>query len=120
MGLYLILGRFLYKNWRKHRTNYAVTNKRILVKVGHGRVREQPISEIPLLHKQVYRSGTGTITFGRSPFAAVWCGNTGMNCLAGFDTSEMIAFHDIRQADDVYALVDSLKNIQEEPAGQGD
>jgi hypothetical protein len=120
MGFYLTIGRFIYKIWRKQHTTYAVTNKRVLVKVGHRRVKEQAISEIPLLRKQVYRSGTGTVTFGRSPFAAVWCGNTGMNCLVGFDTSEMIAFHDIKHADNVYALVDWIKHKQEEPADQDD
>ncbi len=110
MGLYLTLGRFIYKNWHKRHTVYAVTNTRVLSISDLGRiiVRDQPIDEIPDLRKSSGRGGLGTITFGKSPFAASWCGNTGMNCLAGFDKADLIAFHDIKGADEVYSLVYAL------------
>ncbi len=106
-GLYLILGRFVYKLWRKRRTFYAVTDNRAISVVLFGKrvVLEQPFDSIPVLRKQVGRRGVGTITFGRSRFTAVWCGNTGMNCLTGFDDSDLIAFHDIKGADEVYNLI---------------
>ena len=112
VGIYLMLGRFLYKIWRKRRTYYAVTNKRVLVlaRLNGRRLQEQPITEIPALQKSVRRDGIGTITFGYSPFAASWCGNTGMNCLAGFDRADLIAFHDIKGANEVYDLVEGLRN----------
>jgi hypothetical protein len=38
-----------------------------------------------------------------------------MNCSAGFDTKDFLAFHDIREADEVFDLVNSLRNNPYEP-----
>jgi len=112
MGCYLVLGRFLYKNWRKKHTYYGLTNKRVLVYVRGRRIVTELLSEIPSLRKSIRRNGIGTITFGHSPFTASWCGNSGMNCLAGFDQWDLFAFHDIRNADYVYELIETLRNYR--------
>lgn len=114
-GFYLLIGRFFYKMWQKKRTYYVLTNKRILVLTftRGRRLSEQSIDDLPALHLTSGLLGTGTITFGRSPFASSWCTNTGMNCLSGFDKSELIAFHDIADVDLVYSMIDSLRCIYE-------
>lgn len=109
MGSYLMLGRFLYKSWRKRHTYYGLTNRRILVYARGKRMVSEEILEIPSLAKAVRPNGTGTITFGPSPFTASWCGNTGMNCLAGFDHWDLLALHDIRDASHVYEILETLR-----------
>lgn len=108
-GCYLMLGRFLYKNWRKKHTYYGLTNKRVLVYARGRRIITELLSEIPSLKKSVRGNGIGTITFGHSPFTASWCGNTGMNCLAGFDQWDLFALHDIRDANYVYEIIETLR-----------
>ena len=119
MGLYLILGRFIYKAWRKTRTYYAVTNKRVLAltKIRGRHLLEEYIEEIPALHKSVRSDGIGSVYFARSPFMASWCGNAGMNCSTGFDRKDLMAFHDIRGAEEVYGLVEALRNGGSGPNG---
>ncbi|MEN6372273.1 MAG: hypothetical protein ABFD64_09710 [Armatimonadota bacterium] len=109
MGGYLMLGRFFYKTWRKRRTLYGLTNRRILVYARGRRMVAEEIMQIPALGRAVRRNGTGTITFGPSPFTASWCGNTGMNCLAGFDHWDLLALHDIKDANHVYEIIETLR-----------
>jgi hypothetical protein len=113
VGIYLLIGRFFYKRWRKTRTYYALTNKRVLVLtiLACRRLLEQSLEDIPALHMTAGLLGTGTITFGRSPFASSWCTNTGMNCIAGFDKTELIAFHDVKNVDQVYWMIDALRCV---------
>lgn len=110
VGLYLTLGRFIYKCWRKKHTYYAVTNKRVLVLLDRRYLMGEYIVNIPGLHVSAGSSGIGTVTLARSPFIAVWCGNTGMNCTVGFDRKEFMAFHDIQNARQVYALIERLRS----------
>ncbi|MEN6520040.1 MAG: hypothetical protein ABFD46_02670 [Armatimonadota bacterium] len=109
MGGYLMLGRLFYKIWRKKRTHYALTNRRILVYARGRRMVAEEILQIPALGRSVRTNGSGTITFGPSPFTASWCGNTGMNCLAGFDHWDLLGFHDIKDANHVYAILETLR-----------
>lgn len=112
IGTYVIVGRFIFKYWRKKHTHYAVTNTRIMVMIALDRryLTSEWLTDIPEMHKRVGPNGIGSIVFARSPFIAAWCGNTGMNCTIGFDKREFMAFHDIHNANRVYLLIDNLRN----------
>jgi hypothetical protein len=64
IGQYLIWGRFIYDAWRKRRTYYAITNRRVLV-LQEGRKRRicwLYYNEIPTI--ELEGSTRGTIWFG--------------------------------------------------------
>jgi hypothetical protein len=113
MGLYMIVGRFIYKAWRKSRTYYAVTDKRLLILSMGLRYNLQafPIDQLPTLRKQVNRVGAGGVIFGEPPQQNRWqrkpmnMSNTGMEW-AGF---ALDGFYDIPDANEVYALINELR-----------
>lgn len=69
MGIYMIVGRFIYKAWRKRGTYYAVTDKRLMILSMGLRYNLQafPIDQLPTLKKQVNRAGAGSVIFGEPP-----------------------------------------------------
>ncbi len=76
IGLYLVFGRFFYRYWKRSRTYFAVTNKRVLV------VSEAPrkttvsayLESVPAITKSIGRNGVGTLQFGNPmPSYAYWC-----------------------------------------------
>jgi len=117
VGLYVTLGRFVYKNWRKRRTYYAVTDQKVLAVTNTWpkKVFAELISDLPDVRRFIHSNGIGTVTFGRSYFMASWCSNTGINCSSGFDALDLIAFHDIKAADYVYELVNKLRSESQNP-----
>ena len=63
-GVYFVLGRFVYKYWRKKNTNYAVTDKRVLVRtrLWGDHLQAANVDTIPSITKSVGRGGIGTIS----------------------------------------------------------
>ena len=86
IGLYFIFGRFIYKAWRKRRTYYAVTNKRVIVLTkGIGRdIQAAFINTLPAVNKSIRSNGKGTVRFGNSSPMVSMYGNTGMNFFGSF------------------------------------
>ena len=66
VGLYLILGRFLFDAWRRSRTAYAVTNERVIILSGGLRpsVLSLRLATITAVSLSEGRAGVGTISFG--------------------------------------------------------
>lgn len=66
VGLYLILGRFLFDAWRRSRTAYAVTSERVIILSGGLRpsVLSLRLATIPAVSLSEGRAGVGTISFG--------------------------------------------------------
>jgi hypothetical protein len=112
IGLYIIFGRFLYKSWRKRRTYYAITDKRILILIlGKGRnVQAMFIRDIPTINKSINSRGQGTIVFGNINLQTAMYTNTGMDYLGAFAASAVPAFYDIRDANTAYEIVNRLRN----------
>ena len=111
VGLYLIAGRFLYKRWRKGRTYYALTDRRVLVLTEglRGRtLRAAFIDTIPAINHSIGRDGRGSITFGNPSYASAF-GNTGWDFFGGFYGAEVPTFYDVNGASQVVELVNSLK-----------
>lgn len=114
VGLYFIFGRFLYKRWKKQKTYYAVTNRRVisLSEVFGRQFQESEIKLICGISKRVRADGVGTLTFGRSQ-SSFFSGygfyvNTGLDIFQ-FNSVNLV-FCDIHDADDVYKLVMDIKN----------
>jgi hypothetical protein len=109
-GLYFIVGRFIYKAWRKRRALYAVTDTRVLL-IQRGlrgpRFQAGFIDRIPSINRRVRRDGSGSVKFGNAPFWADWFENTGMEFMTG--GSETPTFFDIPDANGVARLVNDLR-----------
>jgi len=111
MGLYMIFGRFIWKNYRKKRTYYAVTNKRIIVltETLNRSVQAEFIDKISSLNKSVRRDGIGSVRFGSSNMTAAMYGNTGMDFFGSFYGPDVPVFYDIKDANQVYETVNNIR-----------
>ena len=107
MGLYFIIGRFFYKVWRKRRTIYAVTDRRVLLLTTTfgRRVQAAFLNVLPGISTSVSRDGVGTITFGSGSVIDAWYGNTGMELFGWGRSSGTLAFYDVPDAAGVAAMV---------------
>jgi len=114
IGLYAIFGRFLYKIWKKKRTYYAVTDRRVLILTAlfSRSLQAVYIDTIPSIHKSV-RFGRGTITFGNRSFWSSMYANTGMGFFGWGYGKEVPTFYDIKDVDKVFDLVNELRNKEE-------
>ena len=111
VGLYIIFGRFIYKAWRKRRTYYAITNKRVLVLTkGFGRdLQAAFINTLPAVNKSIRSNGIGTLKFGNSSPMVSMYANSGMDFFGGFYGKDVPTFYDISEANKVYDLVTDLR-----------
>jgi hypothetical protein len=96
IGLYLSVGRFLFKKRKRERTLYAVTNERVLEKSGET-VRCLSLSRLPAL-EVTSGAARGRIIFGSIPGAAGAYANTGLDWFAGGLGAMPMAFFDIPDA----------------------
>ena len=115
VGLYFIAGRFIYKRINKRHTYYAVTDNRVLVLTTlRGRhLTAACIDRIPTVQKSVNAEGLGTLRFGNARWWLAQYENTGMELLSGGHGDQVPTFHDIRDANRVYDLVNDLRRAQE-------
>ena len=110
MGQYLIWGRFLYAAWKKARTYYGITNKRVLV-VNAGksrRVTDAYFPNIDSVSLATRSDGIGTIEFAPEPAAALsqwgFSNRRGRGNQMGIDLTRL-AFFDIADARNVHRLI---------------
>ena len=66
MGQYLIWGRFVYAAWKKRRTFYGVTNRRVIVvqEISNRKTVSAYIDTLPTLIKERSSGAVGTLRFG--------------------------------------------------------
>lgn len=111
MGQYIIWGRFFYSAWRKARTYYALTNKRVIVKNGRpsSAVKSGYLDRLVSASLTTRRDGLGTIEFGPEPFPHNSLFTRGRNqpMKMAVDLSRL-AFFDIPDAEIVYRQVQIL------------
>jgi len=112
LGLHFILGRFIWKNFKKKRTYYAVTNKRVIVltKTFGKNIQAEFIDRIPGINKSIRSNGIGTVRFGNSNMMSAMYGNTGLDCFGSFYGQDLPVFYDIKDADRVHGIVNELRN----------
>jgi hypothetical protein len=117
-GLYLVVGRFFYKHYRKKRTVYGVTTQRALVAVG---ARPVLFADWPGRPMTIRRSRDGThasVTVEATGLTALalaaegWAGkrsyvhaNTGLS----FGTDLQVAFYDVADAAAMLAALDQAR-----------
>lgn len=109
VGQYLIWGRFLYVAWLKKRTNYAVTNRRVVV-VQDGwsrRVASSYLDTLPTIVKEDASTGTGVLRF--APVPPSWSTRQGWGVWNVMNVGEVPTFMDIDGVDSVYRLVSDLR-----------
>ena len=113
IGQYLIWGRFLYAGWKKTRTYYGVTDKRVLVlNAGTSRrVTDAYFSNIDSVSLTTRSDGIGTIEFGPETDPQSSWGFSSRSRRGnqfGIDLSRL-AFFDIDDARSVYQLIQSQR-----------
>ena len=109
IGQYLIWGRFLYNSWKKGRSFYAVTNKRVLVvnQARSRRVVAALLQQLPAIEKSVRGDGIGTITFGLIPM--MYGRRSNQASVDGGLSSPVPTFVDVEDAESVYRIVSDLR-----------
>jgi hypothetical protein len=105
IGQYVIWGRFLYSAWKKKRTHYGVTNRRVLV-VQDGWKRHMASAYIDTLPTLI-KSGVGTLRFAQQE--SMWSGRRGRGGWDGMAVGNVPTFRDIEDVDSVYRLVSDLR-----------
>ena len=95
-GLYLLAGRFFFRAWRLAGARYAVTDKRVIL-VGRRETLFLMYGQIPLLQKEIRRSGVGTVWF-RQP--AYYGSGNHRRRVPG------VGFEEIAEAERVYRLIE--------------
>ncbi len=119
MGQYLIWGRFLYTAWKKGRTYYAVTNKRVIVvSIGFSRkLIDGYLRNLDSASLTLRSDGIGTIEFASAPLAlSNWSfGRSYRGNQIDIDLSSL-AFFDIPDARTVYQLIQSQREQATKPA----
>lgn len=106
VGQYLIWGRFVYAAWKKKRTHYAVTNRRVIV-VQEGCNRQTSsafIASLPTIVKEDRANGSGSLSFATPALS----GNLGSGAWNTMAVGAVPTFVDIDDVDSVYRLVSDL------------
>jgi hypothetical protein len=109
VGQYLIWGRFIYAAWKKKRTHYAVTNRRVIV-VQDGWSRQMAsayLDALPTLTKIEGSTGLGTLRFAQTE--PLWSGRRGWGAWDGMSVGSLPTFVDIEDVQSVYRLVSELR-----------
>jgi hypothetical protein len=113
MGQYMIWGRFFYIAWRKGRTFYGVTNKRVLVlSTGWSRkVTDGYLRSLTSVSITTRSDGIGTIEFAPEPDTQTgwssWSRSSRNNQL-DIDLTRL-TFFDIADARSIYQLIQGLR-----------
>ena len=109
VGAYMVIGRFFVDAWMRARTDYAVTNERILI-VTHlfsERATSLSLASLPEMTLQVNASGRGTIQFGiATPVGVTW------NPSGTFDTQQRMP-PNFFEVPDARAVADLVRQLQE-------
>jgi hypothetical protein len=110
-GQYLIWGRFLYAAWKKKRTFYAVTTRRVIV-VQQGwqrRVASTYIDTLPTLARENRSNGTGTLRFAQWEVEHPRAQQLGWTRFDVMAIGRVPTFVDIDDVNSVYQLVSDLR-----------
>jgi hypothetical protein len=116
VGVYITVGRFFYKRYRKKRTCYGITDQRAIAAVTPGPVSDSPLWNQPVT---VRRSGDGrhaTVIIGSglaqrrgsTPVSAAVYANTGMELMAR-NMVLPVAFYDVADPDAMLSAMDQAR-----------
>jgi hypothetical protein len=108
---YLIWGRFLHAAWKKKRTFYAVTTRRVIV-VQHGLQRQTAsanIDALPTLTRENGPNRTGTVRFAKWEMEHPGARQLGFTRFDVMAIGRVPTFLDIDDVDSVYRLISDLQ-----------
>jgi hypothetical protein len=109
IGQYLIWGRFLYTAWKKRRTYYAVTNRRVIVVQGGSsrKLVSAYIDALPTLIRESGSGAAGTLRFGQQqPLRSQQRGWIAWDSMA---LGTVPIFTDVDNVDGLYRLIVELR-----------
>jgi hypothetical protein len=115
-GQYRMWGRFFYAAWKKKKTYYAVTNRRVIVVHnfrGH-QVASAEISALQILLREKYSDEVGTMRFVAPPalFARTWSEMITLDKWEAWDPLSIKrgpVFEDVEDVDSVFQLISALR-----------
>lgn len=113
IGQYMIWGRFLYTAWRKTRTFYGLTNRRVLV-VNTGMTRKVTdafLANLTSVSIATRADGSGTIEFAPEP-QPEWNGLFGARRYRSMQMDidlSRLAFYDVEDARNVYQIIQAQR-----------
>ncbi|MBN4064444.1 hypothetical protein JYU04_01760 [Dehalococcoides mccartyi] len=114
MGLYLLVGRFIYKRWMQARTRYALTDRRAMSLepsiFGGESLRTADLKQTNQISKKTMKSGRGSIAFGgRSGIIGIYA-NSGLDLFTLGASAGIVEFYSISDLDGVYRLAIESKD----------
>lgn len=118
IGQYMIWGRFLFAAWRKQRTFYAVTTRR-LIAVQDGRslnMASAYIDTLPTIMIASVSKNATTLRFAQP--APMWTGRRSWGVWDGMAIGDVPTFVDIEDADYVYRMVSELREKARAQSGR--
>ncbi|MGX5358145.1 hypothetical protein [Kocuria sp. KH4] len=107
VGLYFIVGRFVYKKRRKLRTVYGLTDARAIVSTGERSFDDTPVKDVGVRVTRSRDNRHATVVFGGGGRQAAYL-NTGMDVLA-VGQAQGIGFFDVA---DPEALLRELDRVR--------
>jgi hypothetical protein len=108
---FLIWGRFLYAAWKKKRTFYAVTTRRVIVvqQVWRRQTASADIETLPTLTREKGSNGTGTLRFAKWEIEHPGAQQLGWTRFDVMALGIVPTFVDIDNVDSVYQMVSDLR-----------
>lgn len=109
IGQYMIWGRFFYAAWKKRRTHYAITNRRVIVvqNCWKHQMASVYLDTLPALIKEGGSNGIGTLRFSQAE--SMWSGRRGWGAWDGMTVGSVPTFVDVEPVDYLYRLVSDLR-----------
>ena len=111
-GQYIIWGRFFYAAWKKNRTFYAVTTRRVIA-VQQGWQRQiastYDLDRLPTLKPEAGPNGTGTLRFAQWEMEHPGARQLGWTRFDVMAIGTVPTFIDIDSVNSVYQLVSDLR-----------
>jgi hypothetical protein len=109
MGQYMIWGRFFYAAWKKRRTHYAVTDRRVVVvqNAWKRQVASADVDGLLSITTVEGRNGVGTLRF--APSGPLWSRRGGLGAWTVMEVGIYPTFMDIDDVQSVYRLVSDLR-----------
>lgn len=111
-GLYMAIGRFLYKAYKKKNSCYIITNKRVIETYDDSRLgyRERAIKDIGRMVRFVEKDGVGTLVFDDINPAYIMKLNDGMEPFRR-RTKNVMGFYDVKDAEYLYEMIQKFKEV---------
>jgi len=107
LGQHFIWGRFVLDLWRKKKTFYAVTDKRLLIleEFRSRKLTAVRLTENAILDKSTRQDGIGTLRFGMPQATSSRYNWQGFD----FDSDRRPSFRDIEDVERVYSLISNAQ-----------